>query len=319
MLFPIKHKKKYGLIDGSGRVVVPARFDFAIDDSWGYGVVADGSRWVIFSNDGSKKGSVECDLVSRFRYGLALVDIGDKCGYCNSVGELVVPAVYDFGRPHTEIGAVVRRDGMWGLIDAEGKLIQEFRHDQIGNVFSESEGLFSTEQSGRYGYLDRNSRWVVPPAYGHGNSFSEGVAAVWNEGRWAFIDKVGRQVTGFDYTLAQNYSCGLCTVAREGLSGMYYIDAKGTPVSEAYTACKEFVEGLSAVYVGGEINIHNFAEGGRWVVVDTKFRTVYDNKLTGVELLPGGLVRIYTGATFNDEARMGYIDRMGNVVWKPSR
>ena len=159
--------------------------------------------------------------MSGFSHGLACVGIGGKYGDCNSWGELIVRAVCDVGRPHTDLGAVVKRDGVWGLIDTDGKLIQGIRDGQLDHVFSESEVLFRARAGRRAqaGYLGRNYRWAIPPEF----------------------------------------------------------------------------------------------------VVDPSFRAIRDKKLTGAEPLRGGLVRIYTGAALIDEARMGYVDRVGNVVWEPSK
>lgn len=60
------------------------------------------------------------------------------------------------------------------------------------NVRSYSEGLAPVQSSnGRWGYIDEQQRWVIPPRFEEGREFQGGRAAVRQNGRWGFINKRG--------------------------------------------------------------------------------------------------------------------------------
>lgn len=60
------------------------------------------------------------------------------------------------------------------------------------NVRSYSEGLAPVQSSnGRWGYIDEQQRWVIPPRFEEVREFQGGRAAVRQNGRWGFINKRG--------------------------------------------------------------------------------------------------------------------------------
>jgi hypothetical protein len=63
-----------------------------------------------------------------------------------------------------------------------------------GNFYNFSEGLAAKEWSGKWGFVDKTGKEVIPCIYKDVGDFSEGYAQVqrtW-DGQWGFIDKNGR-------------------------------------------------------------------------------------------------------------------------------
>lgn len=61
------------------------------------------------------------------------------------------------------------------------------------NVGSYNEGLAPVQMSnGRWGYIDKNQRLVIPVKYEDAREFREGKAAVRMNGKWGFIDRQGQ-------------------------------------------------------------------------------------------------------------------------------
>jgi len=75
-------------------------------------------------------------------------------------------------------------------------------HDGLAAVLTGS----ANDDSGRWGYLDKQGRMAIPPAFQEAKSFQNGLAAVSQDGLWGYIDKQGRwaikprfsEATGFN-------------------------------------------------------------------------------------------------------------------------
>ncbi len=68
-LLPVPHAGKFGYIDGSGKLLISARFDNA-----------------------------EC-----FHEGLALVQVGSRYGFIDKFGELVIPSAFEDASSFSEV------------------------------------------------------------------------------------------------------------------------------------------------------------------------------------------------------------------------
>jgi hypothetical protein len=56
-----------------------------------------------------------------------------------------------------------------------------------------SEGLARVELNGKWGYIDKEGKEVIPIKYDWARSFSEGLACVKLNGKWGYIDKEGKE------------------------------------------------------------------------------------------------------------------------------
>jgi hypothetical protein len=99
------------------------------------------------------------DLLQKFRS----VKMGYFWGLQNKKGEVVVPCKYEEEiRPFLENRAVVRLQGVYGLIDQEGNEIVSPKYDQIGDF---SEGMAAVEFNGKFGFIDTTGKLVLPIQY----------------------------------------------------------------------------------------------------------------------------------------------------------
>jgi WG containing repeat len=67
---------------------------------------------------------------------------------------------------------------------------------------------------GKYGYIDRSGKMVIPPQFKEAGSFSEGLAIIrLNDKEWGYIDTSGKLViNGEEFGLAREFSEGLAAV-----------------------------------------------------------------------------------------------------------
>jgi len=83
----------------------------------------------------------------------------------------------------------VRNGDRWGFIDSTGKVVVPFKYRNV-NEFSE--GLAAVREQGTFGYIDENGAVVIPFIYDWGEAFKAGSAIVYRNGKPFIIDRAGR-------------------------------------------------------------------------------------------------------------------------------
>jgi hypothetical protein len=56
-----------------------------------------------------------------------------------------------------------------------------------------SEGLARVELNGKYGFVDREGKEIIPVKYDDAHVFEDGLALVMFNGNWGYIDKNGTE------------------------------------------------------------------------------------------------------------------------------
>src|SRR6266446_9170471 len=128
----------------------------------------------------------------------------------------------------------------------------------------ESKALFPVEKGGKFGFIDRTGKVVIPIQFDSANNFHEGLALVTMSGKKAFIDATGKIVFNAAYDIVDDFSEGLAAVnigqtripnigliANPGKWG--YIDKTGKlAIPMKFTHAENFSEGLAAVNIGDQ-------------------------------------------------------------------
>jgi hypothetical protein len=196
---------------------------------------------VIVAIDGKKglatlqgESFVECkytDVALSFRYGLLELEKGNKRGYVNEEGEIVIPVQYK----NTEVCeggyVLVSEDDKWGYLNTDGSVKIPLKYDYLGEL---NEGLISVRKGEKYGFMDVNQKIKIPYAYEDVEEFSEGLAAVKIEGKWGFINKSGELKIEAKYDRVGSFYYGRAWVDNGDSSVDGEIDTQGnetwTPV-----------------------------------------------------------------------------------------
>ncbi len=165
-------------------------------------------------------------------------------------------------------------NGKWGFIDKAGREVVPARYDDTGDF---SEGLapvyVGAHPHGKWGFIDKTGREVAPCLYeGYDPPhFVEGLAAVCLNDKWGFIDKTGREVVPCKYTAFPNI-------------------------------IPSFSDGLAAVCVGDAQN------GVKWGFVDKTGQEVIPCKYDEAADFSEGLALVYL------DGKYGFIDAAGKDV-----
>ena len=121
---------KYGYINKNGEEVISLQYDYATDFSENYAWVKVGGKlgcinqrgeWVIQPKyEECKPFLIDSSGRYKFKEGLACVKNGEKWGYVDICGNVIIPFCFDDAWGFSEGFAWVKKDGKWGLVDKFG-------------------------------------------------------------------------------------------------------------------------------------------------------------------------------------------------------
>ena len=200
--------------------------------------------------------------------------------------------------------------------------------------------LLPVKVSGKWGYTNTTGQLVINPQFDYAEDFHEGRAVVclgkpcswWDaentashsEERWGYIDASGKMVITPQYAKAAEFSEGLASVCTGDCSAnptrpfnRGYIDRDGKIVIPMqFGIAANFSEGLAQVCVGkckwkekeGYSGKFGFIDHSGHFVINPQYDDAFDFK--------NGFAKVTLGK--GDDAKTGYIDKTGKVIWQPS-
>ena len=189
--FPDKH----GYIDRTGRFVIQPRFRMAYDFAQGLAAVEVGNKTGFIDTTGALV--IAAKWITgphpKFADGRALVQIGDKWGYIARTGRLVIQPLSRIAVDFSEQLTLVEVDHRWGFIDTTGAIAIA---PQFYLAMPFSEGLAAAQVSpGMWGYIDRSGRIVMEPRRRiFASPFAGGLARVVEQDGSRYIDRTGNIV-----------------------------------------------------------------------------------------------------------------------------
>ena len=278
-LLPVRQNGKWGYIDRTGKIVIKPQFLSAEEFSEGLAAVTvrtkQGLVYGYIGLTGKFVISPRFENPGYFREGMAQMRVGDRTGYINKAGKVVVKPIYGFdcgdfheGLARVQIGLGI--SGKVAYIDSTGKMIIPTQFE-AGTDFAE--GLAAVQVKKKWGFIDRTGKMVIQPQFDNAFGFSEGLSPVSTgeryyvsaktgktdkdiivqNAKWGFIDKSGAMVIQPTYDMVLPFSDGMAAVMiGEMIRGKWgYIDKTGKAVIEpGYSMATEFSDGLAAVLVG---------------------------------------------------------------------
>jgi tetratricopeptide (TPR) repeat protein len=140
-------------------------------------------------------------------------------------------------------------NGKWGYIDKTGKVIVPHKYD---NAYWFVEGIAIVELNKKMGYIDETGKVFIPVKYDRALYFHEGLAAVKLNGKWGYIDKTDKVIIPFKYDETGYFSEGLAAVKLNGKWG--YIDKTGKVIIpfRKYDRAEKFDRGFAEVESNGQ-------------------------------------------------------------------
>jgi hypothetical protein len=158
----ITKDEKHGLMDSTGRIIVPCEYDMLID--------------------------------SFDEHGLARVQKNGKVGFVNRKGEITIECKYQNAGEFKGGLLNARLNDKWGYIDANGETIIPHKYE-IGISFIEGLARVAKREGDKYyfGYINKEGIEVIPLTYSNAKDLKNGIAEVMIDGKWIKLDKNGNR------------------------------------------------------------------------------------------------------------------------------
>jgi hypothetical protein len=226
---------QWGFIDKKGDFVIKPQFEdvstlFLTQPQWPALVKKDG-KWQYIDRSGKrvfervfdhytggeiapgKDLTSKSDFAFEFKDGIAYVFIGGKKGIIDTSGKITYPNNCDliphWARYSEGLASFMNKDGRWGYVDRQGRVVVPAQF-YLASDFSEGLACVQTEKG--YGYIDKAGVFIIKPVFDSADSFSEGLARVCQKERWGYIEKSGKLVLKSQYAAARQFSEGLAYV-----------------------------------------------------------------------------------------------------------
>lgn len=169
-----------------------------------------------------KPGDTALDWVWNFSEGMAEVQVGDKWGYVDRTGRMLIRPQFQEARSFTQGLAAIKVDDRWGYVDRKGKVVIPPKFQEAGEF---SEDFAPVRWGDKWGYIDKGGSFVVQPQYEEAGKFYEQMANVKVGDRWGYIDTAGGMVISPQFIETWGFSEGVAQV-RLG-SRTAYINKEG--------------------------------------------------------------------------------------------
>lgn len=198
----VKRHELFGVIDTSGRTVVPIEFDWVEIFSKPPFMVQKGGLYYYYDGFGRNLFSRGFDCAYGFWIELTVAnsgatDVGEECHggvwyLLSDAGSMIDSFAFDHVSPVNDSGYAAFRDtnGLWGIIDRFGDVVCSARFSW---AHPPEEGLIPACNGEGCGYANLSGEWVLAPEYEYvGPFYKRNAHVTLKDGRPAKIDYSGK-------------------------------------------------------------------------------------------------------------------------------
>lgn len=204
----------------------------------------------------------------------------------------------------------VESGGKWGFVDKDGKYVV---NPQFQSVSFFSEGMAAVENTdNKWGYIDETGAIIINPQYKQASSFSEELACVVVEGGMPqYIDSKGEMKFQIDAELAGDFHNGLAPVKIKEKWG--YIDKTGTiKINAQFDNASMFSGDLAAVCTIDKKDSTSYFGEQKWGFIDAEGKITITQQFKAVMPFSCSLA-----AATLDNKQWGFIDNTGKFIINP--
>ncbi|MFA4985245.1 MAG: WG repeat-containing protein [Candidatus Brocadiia bacterium] len=345
-----------GFIDKSGAIVISPRYKTARDFYAGLAIVETPNGYTAVDKSGIEQfPPIPWDIHDfEGEYSCAWQD--DSFHIINRKGEVLDRKLADLDAPDApavNIGDGIDAEIMWlygeiALVQSLAGLpdfvfnIRTGRMRKVGispwPMVSTVAGRISAKApgaSGRFGVLDTDLNWVVPPEYDEVGPFSEGLAFARRGERRGYIDVTGRWAIEFDRGRGAPFRYGVARID-DNTDGTWWINRQGKRATLADATCEagryEVFEGGRAGFLDSEgclviypsfLDIHSFSqhlaaamdEKSLWGFINPSGDYVIRPQFAEVGDFTEGFAAVM--AKVGQDFLWTFIDKTGNQIHEP--
>jgi WG containing repeat len=122
----------YGIADASGKFLIEPKYKLVTMYDDVIATMDYESHWKLFDSTGKQlpteiNGAIAQRGQQWLYDGMGAIVIGDKCGFVNNKGTVDIPAKYDFTQHFSEGYGLVQENGYWSYVDKHGKKVMTMK------------------------------------------------------------------------------------------------------------------------------------------------------------------------------------------------
>ena len=172
------------------------------------------------------------DKISGFSENLAIIQKGNKLGYIDIKGSVVIPFEYDLATDFRKGCAIVTKNGKMGVIRGDGSVIIPFEYDHMYHFYTFSkqgylnleQGLAGACKNGKWGIVDVYGKVIVPFIYDYVLGFSENLALVKKDGKCGWVNREGDIAIPLEYDEGGHFHNNRAIVRKDSKYGLINSD-----------------------------------------------------------------------------------------------
>lgn len=208
----IDGKQRFGLVDTEGRVILPFEYTSQDDFDQGLARVCKSTNydaWGLIDKDGKEVVPCEFDYIYPFSEDLAAFkDKKGNYGFLDRNGKVAL----DLGTKYSDVQyfsdgyAPVKKGEKWGYIDKKGKLVIPAKFDEVDDFIRGLARIYVTDAYGNrtIGMINKKGKIVVPVKYTDieykdGGEIKVGVTSPSFETKYGFLNKKGKMILPTKY------------------------------------------------------------------------------------------------------------------------
>ncbi|WP_287619273.1 WG repeat-containing protein [Parabacteroides sp.] len=254
---------KWGYMDLHGNMMVKGLYDEVRPFSQGMAAIKQDGYWGYINGNNKVVIQPQYRQADQFKSGRAMVEVnGRKLGFIDCLGTMVIEPIYSSVYAFWGDESAVCKEGKWGVIDKNGKMVLPFVFDDVTNVSNPTNGQHPTYEVVYKGkHISVNYQWkepvmerptapkppekapLSPVVYDEQKAFSYGRAAVRRGKKWGYIDESRYEAIPLIYDFAGRFMGGKACVMLNGKKGL--IDVNGQIILEiSYDQIMDFTDNL---------------------------------------------------------------------------
>lgn len=333
-LFPHFQERKFGVVDHTGKVVVPPAWDGALTAIAQGGLIAVLKGKSVQYLDRTGKPTAQKPSAAPWEdsqgWKADYEKTAKKWGFKDAAGKFVLGPEWEelqmaYGTKFTDGLAGAKQGGRWGFIDRTGKIVIPFEYGKIGPF---SNGLAAVRKDGKFGYVDAKGALVVPSEWDGAEPFENGVARVNRGGKdskntsyqsikgglWGLVDKSGKVLAQPEWSDVRGLSRNRAWVSKDAVNGKL-----GGAYALLDTASGKLLTGFewSDWHNNGDFSTEGLLlsrRGGLYGYLDAQGKVVIEPQYAAASQFRHGAAVVWPDADSSDGS--GLIDAKGGWLFK---
>jgi hypothetical protein len=199
-LAKVKKKSKYGFIDINGIEVIKCKYSGLERFTCGISVFKEKKLFGCINKTGEIVVSPKYDKIGGFSN---TISMENSNSYNTAYDSLIKSAYMNQEYSNSDARAVASIGTSVGFIDTIGNEVVPLIYDDID--YSPKEGVYKVKKRNVFGYVDIFGKEIVAPQYNFARNFSNDLAAVKTNDKWGFVNKNGTEIIKCIYSGSTNF------------------------------------------------------------------------------------------------------------------